>query len=341
MNIQQVRKVRDDPGLFSYRICKQKPLPPQLAFLRTKQKYCIIRTGRQYGKTDTVAIGAGHFAMFADFRARLRKSETECDIICTAQKKEIAQMMANRIVKHLRKDPWSAKHIKTDIGRVKEIEWATKRGMTSVWPVALGDTGAGSRGPTASLIIEDERAYQPDAAIAALEGTGAASNPHIWCMGTPDGAETDYYDMCKNAKLGSDPIDDVYSRDENAEWIQFCAKSKDSPYVSKNFLAMQKRKLPHEIYMQEYEGQFIGLGNYVYHRKALNWAVDHTIRVDNPIVDIGMDIARKGSNQTVYIVVQHNREFGKIIHMEAEDISTTPFMAAKAAGSTSGSEPAA
>ncbi|MYA87225.1 MAG: hypothetical protein F4X97_02010 [Boseongicola sp. SB0662_bin_57] len=334
MKVDQILKLRDDPALFASVICKSRPFTYNIPFLRSKDKYRILRHGRQSGKSQNICAAVGHFAVFADWLSVLPEGETECDVIYTAQKFDIAALMCDKIIRLLRNHPWTESLIIKDVGKLKQIRFATGRGVCNIRPTALGETGAGARGNTVSGIIEDENAYQNEDAITALEGTGAARDPFIWVASTPDGEDTPFYRRCKNARMGNEPIDDVYSDDVNAEWVQFCAKSKQSPMITDRYLNMQKEKLTHEMYMQEYEAQFIGLGDYMYNRQSLNHAAINNIDMDvnNTVYDIGVDVARLGKDQTVYTVIQSDGESAKLVYYDSEDLSVIPMISSKIFG---------
>ena len=331
---------RDYPSLFAEHSLKIKPFGWNAAFLNSPSKRRLYCSARQTGKTNTIAIDMMHFGLFADWRGTLPSDthEAYCNIVSYTEKQ--AKIFLRRMKDLAQNSPFFSSHMKRPNQDEVEIDWVSGRGTSTFLPIGLGDTGFSSQGFSPAYMTIDERASIPDALLIAYLPSGVARDAVQAEASTPKGAQGAFWQKAAKARLGyrhydngwdGSSINGVYSSDPNARWVQFNAKTEWNPLASKEYLEDMREQFTHEMYLQEFECQFIGLGNYMYGRQDLSEALK-SFEVMQPWHEIGCDVAGMGDDETVYCVVKRNERQAKVVYMDAEAKSNTVLIAKRLAG---------
>jgi len=162
------------------------------------------------------------------------------------------------------------------------------------------------RGFSPNLIIMDEAAFIPDEVLDAIEPSLAHTQGDIVYTSTPYGKRGFFWEAFK-----PDSGFDIYH-----------VKSEECPHITKEFLKDKKDKLNENVYKQEYEGGFTEESDVFLTRSLILKCVDDITEYDKPLAGmryfLGVDCARMGSDETVYVIV----EVGRIHYRVVKIIST-------------------
>lgn len=112
------------------------------------------------------------------------------------------------------------------------------------------------RGFSIDLVIVDEAASLPSAEfwIEIIRPALAVTKGDALFISTPKGKANWFYNLWKWAEA------DIEERPETTPWALFHFKSTDSPYFPDEEAA-EARKLGENVYLQEYEAEFVATGN--------------------------------------------------------------------------------
>ena len=198
--------------------------PWQLKFLVCNAKRITIVCGRQCGKTAAASI------LIAEEAVNIPNSY----IMIGAYVIEQAEHLLWKI-----KDYMFTKHNSKIEGRPTLHFMELKNGSKIICK-AVGDTGAGMRGPTVTLLVLDEAALIPDRAWVAIEPVISVSKGRVILLSTG---------QCKKGFFYKSTLD------EDIE--QFKVSARDCPRHSKEFLDKKEAELSPVAFAQEYLGEFL------------------------------------------------------------------------------------
>ena len=137
------------------------------------------------------------------------------------------------------KDYMFAKHDKQIVGRPTLHFMQLKNGSKIICK-AVGDTGAGMRGPTVTLLALDEAAFIPDRAWIAIEPAISVSKGRTILTSTGQCKKGFFYKSTLNKKIA-----------------QFHVSARDCPRHEKEFLDKKEKELSPVAFAQEYLGEFL------------------------------------------------------------------------------------
>ena len=324
-----IQRCIQDPAFFAERMVGKTPYWYNAEFLRTLARLIIYRGGRQSGKTTSIALFILYCVIFAKWRVPLPVGETEGVVTISAGREYQADIILRRIKAFCRHSQFCKQFVK-DI-KVDRII-LQPLGTNQEWIImtrALGDDGESGRGESTSIIVIDEVQGVSKDKIDAVLPSGMTRKPIILIAGTPNGAQGDFYAWCKSARLGFRSVDDVYSKDPKADWVQFCSMSKWSPDADPKFLEAERKRMSPEMYQQEYEAQFIGVGNAMFPRAEIVECLNRTPLPNMLYYDIGIDVSGAGRDQTVYSIYHTDGLKANLVELYAEGISQIPYMVDK------------
>ena len=130
---------------------------------------------------------------------------------------------------------------------------------------AVGDTGAGMRGPTVTLLVLDEAAFIPDRAWIAIEPVISVSKGRTILLSTG---------QCKKGFF--------YKSTLNPDIKQFKVSARDCPRHSKEFLDRKETELSPVAFAQEYLAEFLD----DYNRKFTEEWIEKVCTIDKEKVII-------------------------------------------------------
>ena len=252
----------------------------------------VVVSGRQCGKSTGTSILAGETAL------RIPNSF----IVIGAYVIDQAQLIFRKIHEYiLAKAPRQIK------GAVRLNFMELKNGSKIICR-PIGDTGAGMRGYSATMLIIDEAAFVPDRAWEAIEPIISVTKGRTILLSTPQGKARFFYKATIN---------------KNYKLLHVSAR--DCPRHSKAFLDQKQSELSPIAFATEYLGEFID----DYNRKFSEEWVKKVCTIDkeeNPIISktnnfLGIDVAGAGPDDTTF--EGFNAENPKRIHQNLNIYSNT------------------
>ena len=192
--------------------------------LQKSKGHCALRCGRQTGKSTAVSLLAANTAL---------QNPNEY-ILIGARDLDQAEMIFWKI-----KDYIWATHERQIVGRATLHFLQLKNGSKIICK-AIGDTGEGMRGPTATMVIIDEAAFVPDRAWLAIEPVISVTKGRIILLSTPQGKKGFFYKAF-----------------QNKEYTHFHITARECPRHSKKFLDQKESELSDVAFATEYLGEFI------------------------------------------------------------------------------------
>ena len=165
-------------------------------------------------------------------------------------------------------------------------------------------SGYGIRGFTIDLLIADEAAFIPEEVWTAVTPMLAVTKGNIWLLSTPHGKKGYYYNCFSDKSFTS-----------------FHVSSEDCPRKDVEFLEREKARMTKVQYAQEYLGEFVDeLAQFFSDeliKKCMRLSWNERGRTINADSFMGVDVARKGKDETVLISVDRiNRDKLKMFDME-------------------------
>ena len=166
---EELRRLLEDPSLFSRIILGFKPYPYQAEFLNDPGKRIIVCSGRQAGKSTSAAVKTIHFAATHSDSTSLIVSATLRQSMLLFEK--IVGFIESSILRYSVRRKTRNRIILENGSRIIAL------------PSGSGDT---IRGYTADLIVLDEAAFIPEKIIAnVVLPMIAATNGYCWLLSTP------------------------------------------------------------------------------------------------------------------------------------------------------------
>ena len=276
---------------------------------------CVLRTGRQVGKSQTVAKKAS--------KVSIEYPGTETLIIAASQRQsshifEKIMSYYNRIDEILlekariaHKAEWNRQKSRRDkisqfnmkYGLFEEKPTKTKAALKNgsrVHCLPAGKTGVYLRCFTIDFLIGDEAAYIPEPVYVAVKPMLAVSKKlrglgwEIY-LSTPFGKGGYFYDCCH------DP-----------DFMQIHVSSEDCKRIPRDFLKKERTKLSRIEYAQEYLGEFIDEFNQLFPTALINSRmtfIEWNNEIDpNKQYYLGVDVARYGGDENGFVVAEMRRD---------------------------------
>ena len=251
----------------------------QLEVLNAKGNICL-RSGRQYGKSTTIAELVKRYAA-------KNKNKT---ILVVASVERQAYELFSKIYNSISDTHW---HL---LKKGKQYQTKSKlelKNGTKILCLPTGLTGHGIRGYTVDLLIADEAAFIPRAvwdAITPMIATRIKYGARMVLLSTPFGRDNYFYDCFD---------DDTFTK--------FHWSSEECDRIDKDFLAQQKKRMSNMAYAQEFLGEFAD--------GQMQWFKDELIKEcqvltktasieKNKNYYLGSDIARMGEDQTTFEIME-------------------------------------
>ncbi len=243
--------------------------PWQIEVLESKKDICII-SGRQCGKSTVVSILA----------ARTALENPNQYILIGAKDLDQGELLFWKIKEYIWQN--NPKEIK---GRPTLFFMELKNG-SKIIVKAVGDTGDGMRGPTATMLILDEAAFVPERAWISIEPVISVAKGRTVLLSTPQGKKGFFY----RASLDKDFLVKTIS-------------ARDCPRHTKKFLDKKQSELSPVAFATEYLGEFID----DYNRKFTEDWIKLVCTIDKKTITqsprnnyLGIDVAGNGPDDTTF-----------------------------------------
>ena len=204
--------------------CPWETLDPWQEELRACKKSATVVSGRQCGKTAGVSI------VISDEAINVPNSF----ILIGAYVIEQAEHIFWKV-----KDYMLTKHADKIVGRPTLHFMELKNGSKIICK-AVGDTGAGMRGPTVTLLVLDEAAFISDNAWVAIEPVISVSGGRTILLSTGQGKTGFFYRSTLNKDIK-----------------QFKVSARNCPRHSKEYLDKKEKELSPIAFATEYLGEFL------------------------------------------------------------------------------------
>jgi len=237
-----------------------------------EERYIIIKSGRQVGKTTTIGAKVTKYAA---------ENPNKKTLIISRTQKQSGYLFD--MVKQL----LFAAEIPL-LDEPTETKAKLKNGHI-IYSLPSGWTGAGLRFLTAHLIIVEEAAYIPDEVFTAVRPMGATTNAQVIMFSTPFGPSGFFFNCWH---------DDQFRR--------YDVSSEDCKRIPLEFLKAEKQRMSKIEYQREYEGRFTQVHAGLIPIELINASM--MIKECNPknIHFIGVDVARYGSNDSVVAFCEYD-----------------------------------
>jgi len=223
---QELRRLLEDPSLFSRIILGFEPYPYQAEFLNDPGKRIIVCSGRQAGKSTSAAVKTIHFAATHSDSTSLIVSATLRQSMLLFEK--IAGFIESSILRYSVRRKTRNRIILENGSRIIAL------------PSGSGDT---IRGYTADLIVLDEAAFIPEKIIAnVVLPMIAATNGYCWLLSTPWDKNHIFYRIWCGEYEG---------------WRRYYWPSRLNPRIGEAFLREQRKLIGEERFLVEYEARFL------------------------------------------------------------------------------------
>jgi hypothetical protein len=249
-----------------------------------------IRSGRQTGKSTTIAALVGRYAT---------KNKGKVVMVIASTERQ-AYLLFEKIFDYIYQNH------KSYIMKGKQNQTKSKlklKNKTTIYCLPTGLDARGIRGYTADLLIADEAAFIPRAVFDALTpsiSTRTRLGARIILLSTPFGRENYFYECF-----------------DNDTFTTFHVSSEECERIDRAFLEAEKKRMSKIAYAQEYLGEFAD--------SQMQWFKDSLIkecqilRSDSiPAIDrnanyyLGSDIARMGDDSSTFQIFEEVD--GKLFH---------------------------
>lgn len=221
---EKLRRLKEDPVLFSEVFLGFQPFPYQERLLRDPSKRIVSCMGRQTGKTTTIAVKAIQFAY--------TNPKTTTLIVAPSRRQSI--IMFDRILSFIHGNKWLHKSVVRMTRTVIQLDSGSRI-------IALPASMNLLRGFTADLIVCDEAAFMEEELIVqVMFPMLATTSGSLILLSTPWGRENVFY------RAFMDP-----------DYSSYHVKSCECPLISEDFLEEQRRNMTEEAYRREYEADFM------------------------------------------------------------------------------------
>ncbi len=169
----------------------------------------------------------------------------------------------------------------------------------------VGTQGTQIRGKNPNVVLVDEAAYIKDSIFTeVIEPFFSTHDAYqFYLFSTPAGKSGYFYDAVEGPQAD--------------EWYSPHWPSRISPLISEDFLRKKEEQLDSMTFAQEYLGEFVDEGDTLFtHTQVSDLTGDTEL---TGAVWLGVDIAREGTDRTVYAAVD---EHGTVNILDSEDTST-------------------
>ncbi|MCW5939418.1 MAG: hypothetical protein KF884_02190 [Fimbriimonadaceae bacterium] len=249
-----------------------QPHQGQLEFLRNRAAVQVLACGRRWGKTEACAVRT--------VASLFEPSPTQHLLL--APTLDQARLLFDRTVALLEALGETAK--------VRSSPYPRLQFGPHVVSARSGHVPRSLRGLGATDIVVDEAAYLPESLITEIAMPMlATTDGRLTLISTPHGKNHfwRFFHMGQRGEHG------VWSRQ---------APSSESPFVSAQFLAVQRELISERAYRVEYEAEFLDGAGQVFRDEAVQKCLVPRAPVAEPPFAIGIDWARYGDYTAVAVL---------------------------------------
>lgn len=253
-----------------------------------------VKPGRQVGKTETGgAIAADEFVKNGD-------------VMILGPFEDTVTEMMEAFKSHIETAQQRLRGVDVDITLTtdNEMEYESASGGR-VRARTVGSRGTQIRGKNPNVVLVDEAAYVKNSIFTEVIEPffSTHDNWQYYLFSTPAGKHGYFYDAVQGSNA--------------EEWYSPHWPSEISPLISEEFLEKKRSQLDSMTFAQEYLGEFVDEGDTLFsYQQIQDLTGEPELSGDTYL---GVDIAREGTDRTVYAAVD---EAGNAKILDSEETST-------------------
>lgn len=268
----------------------------------------LLCTGRQVGKTTTLAIKAARYMM----------QHKNSRIIVVSLTEDQAQLIIIMILTFFEKNykTWLKRPYTKNITKNKIV----LNNGSQVLSRPVGNTGDAVRGFTGDVLIIDEASRMPEQVWTSAKPTLLTTGGELWICSTPFGRKGYFYDCWENKNnrfkvfhISSEEV--IKNRPISASWTE---KKREAAL---QFLDDEKRDMSELLYAQEYLGKFIDELRQLFPDEMIEacQTLKRPSTLNKRFADyfLGCDIARLGDDETTYEILEKLPEVERLRQVES------------------------
>lgn len=253
----------------------------------SKSQQIVVRSGRQVGKTTTVAAKALSNALTNKNHIVLIVSRAH------RQSNYLFDMVRDLVFEMGIKIPHE------NMTMTKIIFSNGSR----VYSLPSGFSGDSIRGMTVHTLIIDEAAYVPENVYVAIEPMLATTQGQFILLSTPAGPEGFFYKAC-----------------HNPEFEKYHVPSTKCARIPASWLEKKRKSMSLAEFKREYEGEFVELAEGMIDIDLIKNAtlnLHETWKVDiSATYFLGVDVARFGKDDSVLALCEYKNKIAYIVWVE-------------------------
>lgn len=275
--------------------------------LKAEGNICIC-SGRQVGKSQTVAIKSSEYLIEHDNKTVLIISVTE----------DQAENLLIKILQYLTVN--YPDQIDMTAGKKPTKHQINMVNGSKVITKAVGQYGVGVLGLTIDILVADECAYVPDAIWKSLTPMLLTTGGHQWLLSTPNAKSGYFYEAYTNPDMKFKTFH------VNSEEVAK-ARPKILSEMMLEYLAREKARMTKLQYAQEYLAQFLEELGQFFPEKLIKET--STLQRDDSSSFVGefflgVDVARMGGDETTFEILERKQNTkGKSTYYHRDNIIHT------------------
>ena len=265
---------------FFWECTQNPPYTFQSQILNDEQKYLVVRSGRQLGKTEVISVKALYEAIY----------QPNSQILVVSATQRQSDILYSRI-RSFAKKVGLLENILVDSRELLQFDNGSE-----IRPLPAGDKGDKIRGFSPTLLILDEAAFIPDLVFEAIEPSLAHTGGKLWMISTPFGKKGFFYEA-----FGKEQFSDYH-----------IPASKYPDCYAKGWLEDKHKELNQVAYDQEYEAEFVSDADNFFPLELIKECAKDYELPTGPNAEreyyLGVDPARLGLDETVYTIVESYKD---------------------------------
>lgn len=277
LSVEDAQKLVQDPMRWFYTMTGFNPYPTQADVLQDESRKQQLVKGRQTGGTTVYSHKLG--------REPMRTQDPGLGLVISVTDSQ-SKMVLRNIEQGYMRSPFAHKLVKSN---ERELIFDTGYKIISR---AVGNSGKAARGYSPNVVYATEAAYIKDAVYEAVEPSLFNTGGKLWLESSPNGTSGRFYRAWDDNSFSSRRV-----------------TSRECPGVSQGDLSDFQSNFTSMKYQQEVMAEFVSDQTSYFSTELIREnQVLEDLRV-NRVVDhnqyfLGVDIARKGEDQTVYCVLE-------------------------------------
>ena len=283
------------------------PFDYQKRILDSDTKETIVVCGRQVGKTETASVIPADFAL----------THAGEDVMIAARFQETADELFRRTKQHFSNTGLSNDAI--GITKANQSTYEFDNGAR-ILSRTLGRNADQVRGQLPRCIVVEEAALvDTDVYEKVIEPMFATHDEYeLYLISTPRG---------KRGYLW-----ETWNEEDNG-WTKIRVPTSESPLVDDEWIQERREKVDEITFRQEYLGEFVEEGDSYLPYSLVDPCVQDGATAGEDLKTtprterwLGVDVARKGSDRTVYTGIDQQ---GRVFLLDSEDTSSMPSVAGR------------